>query len=427
MLVEAEPWLGGFERFQGPRHWESIKPLIEELKGFANASVLTSCTAAAAYPDGLIYCIQSGAMEEGFIERSWLIRPGRVVVATGAIDRPLMFNNNDRPGVILPQTAQRLVHLHGIRPGEKILVAGGDKYLYRVCLDLARAGVKPVALIDFRAKGEPTELDRELETMRVEIMRGFVIARAKGKSSVSGAEISLIDGSESKTIKCDTIIAGCGSTPLFKLLAQAGAAIQYDAGLGIHVVHTLPPKFHACGRITGQEDVETIKIQGRLAGARALTSLGLDAGGEIREAEEALRSAPAIRTNPAQPRFSGRKDRRFIDMGNDVTEKDIDQALVEGFLHTEMIKRYTTATMSPEQGAYSQANFLHYLAQSGPEPMRPGKSPPPVRPCGDESRCSGSGVARSAQVDSPPPYPDATGRQASENRTMDSFRAFRVS
>jgi sarcosine oxidase, subunit alpha len=381
ILIEAEPWLGGFERFQGSTHWESVRLLAKALKGFENVSVLNSCTAAAAYPDGLMYCIQSCGEEEAFIERSWLIRPGAVVVATGAIDRPLIFNNNDRPGVILPQAAQRLLHLYGIRAGQKVLAAGGDEFLYKVCLDLARAGVKPAALVDFRSRSEAKgDLGRELEDMGVEIMRGFALYQAKGRIGVSGVEVSAVDGSGSKTIACDSVIAGCGRTPLFKLLAQAGALIRYDPGLGMHLAHSLPPGCYACGRITGQEEVKSIRVQGRLAGARALAFLGLDAGGEIREAEEALKDASLVRGNPAQPKVAGRKDRRFIDTGNDVTEKDMDQALAEGFLHTEMIKRYTTATMSPEQGAYSQANFLDYLARSGTEAMRSQKITTPRAP-----------------------------------------------
>jgi len=370
MLIEAEPWLGGFERFQGPYKWGSVKALIEQLEGVQNLSILTSCMAAAAYPDGLIPCIQTSSDEEGFMERSWLMRPGAVVVATGAIDRPLIFKNNDRPGVILPQAAHRLVHLYGIRPGEKILASGGDGYIYKVCVDLARAGLKLVGLVDFRTQVEKENLGDELESMGVEVFRGFAVSQAKGKKEVSGVGITRINGSESKTINCDTLVAGCGRTALFKLLAQIGASIQYDPELGIHTAHALPPKYQMCGRVSGQEDFDAIRAQGRLAGVRALAFLGLDSEREIKEAEEALKSAPPIKANFSQPRVSGQRDRCFIDQGNDVTEKDIDVALGEGFLHTEMIKRYTTATMSPEQGAYSQANFLEYLAQVGTEQMK---------------------------------------------------------
>jgi sarcosine oxidase subunit alpha len=370
ILVEAEPWLGGFERFQGPRKWDSVKALIEKLKGIQNVSILTSCTAAAAYPDGLISCVQTCDGEEDLMERSWLMRPRAIVVATGAIDRPLIFKNNDKPGVILPQAAHRLVHLYGIRPGERILATGGDGYIYKVCMDLVRAGLNLVGVVDFRTQVEKESLGDELESMGVEIIRGFSVLQTKGKKKVSGVDITRINGSESKTINCDTLVAGCGRTVLFKLLAQVGASIQYDPELGIHTARTIPSRYQMCGRVSGQENVNAIRVQGRLAGARALAFLGLDSAREIREAEEALKSAPPIRANPSQPRATGQKDRCFIDLGNDVTEKDIDVALSEGFLHTEMIKRYTTATMSPEQGAYSQANFLEYLAQVGTEQMK---------------------------------------------------------
>lgn len=370
MLVEAEPWLGGFERFQGTRHWEPVRALIEQVRGLENLFVLTSCTAVAAYPDGLIACIETCSPEERFVERSWLVRPGAVVVATGAADRPLIFANNDRPGTILPQAAQRLVHLYGIRPGQRILASGGDAYTYKVCLDLVHAGLPVAGLVDFRTHSGGIKIRDELEAAGVDLIQGFALSAAKGRKEVNGVELQRIGGTESKTIKCDTLVAACGRTPLVKLIAQAGASIEYDPGLGIHTALNLPPKYQICGRVTGQWDVEMIRAQGRLAGAGALAFLGADANAEILEAESVLKTSPAIGANPSQPRVSGEKARRFVDLGNDVTEKDIDVALAEGFLHTEMIKRYTTATMSPEQGAYSQANFLDYLAQSGTDQMK---------------------------------------------------------
>ena len=140
VLVEAEPWLGGHQAFQGPDGREMTRPLADRVRSTDTITVLTRATAAMAYPDGLFVCIQGCGPEEPFLERSWLIRPRAVVFATGAMDRPLIFEHNDRPGILFPQTAQRLVHLYALAPGTRVLLAGGDAALYRTARDLLDAG-----------------------------------------------------------------------------------------------------------------------------------------------------------------------------------------------------------------------------------------------------------------------------------------------
>jgi sarcosine oxidase subunit alpha len=367
VLVEAEPWLGGFEAFQGPEHLGLFQDLKTELTQYPNLTLLLSTTASMLYPDGLALGIQEGAAAGPFLERSYLIRAKSIVFATGAMDRPLMFMHNDRPGVILPQTAQRLIHLFGVKPADQTVLAGGDDHLYQVALDLTRVGVEVAGLADCR-KTVPSDLKTVLESKGIAVWTHSTVVEAKGKPVVSGAVVATIGSSKGKTIKCDGIVAGSGITPLFKLTAQGEARMHYDKQLGYHLPAELPAGYAAAGRLLGLADPTAIRASGRLAAAIALRKAGLDLAGELKRAEEILSGAKRI-INPPQMRAVEAKDRRFICFGNDVTEKDIDQALDEGFDHLEMLKRYTTATMGPEQGALSQANFLDYLAHLRPETM----------------------------------------------------------
>jgi sarcosine oxidase subunit alpha len=163
VLVEAEPWLGGFEAFQGPEHLGLFQDLKTELTQYPNLTLLLSTTASMLYPDGLALGIQEGAAAGPFLERSYLIRAKSIVFATGAMDRPLMFMHNDRPGVILPQTAQRLINLFGIKPADRAVLAGGDDHLYQVARDLIGAGVEVAGLVDCR-KTVPSDLKTVLES-----------------------------------------------------------------------------------------------------------------------------------------------------------------------------------------------------------------------------------------------------------------------
>ena len=366
VLVEAEPWLGGFEAFQGEESLSSIQEFKDRLKEMENLMILTSTTAASAYPDGLVACIQSCRSDEPFVERSYLIRPRAVVVATGAMDRPLLFNHNDRPGVMLPQTAQRLIHLYRLKPGKRALVAGGDDHTCQVALDLARNGVEVVGVADSRQEGFPEKLEVKLAEAGVPFLPGYTVMEARGKQFVGGADLVKISDLGKKTLNTEAIIASCGRTPLFKILAQAGAKMEFHQDLGIHMPTELPPGYQAAGRVMGLEDRTAIRAQGRLAAATGLARLGLDTSAEVKEAKEILAGAPTIGSVPRQFLAAGSKERRFVCFANDVTEEDIDFAMAEGFGDTEMLKRYTTATMGPEQGALSLANFLEYLAQKQP-------------------------------------------------------------
>ena len=369
VLVEAEPWLGGFETFQGEENMRQVEKLTDQFQGLDNLKILTSTTAAASYPDGLVFCVRSGLPDDPFYEVSYLIRPKKVVVATGAMDRPLIFNHNDRPGVMLPQTAHRFIHHYGLKPGNRVLVAGGDEYIYKVALDLAENGVEVVAMVDSRQHGFPEEFQARLVKAGIDFMPGHTIIQAEGKKIVSGVHVTKLDGSARTSFPIDAIIASCGRTPLFKLLAQTGTNMEFHPGLGFHLPRKQAPGYQGAGRVMGLEDRDAIRAQGRLAAAKCLIELGLDTGYETKQAEETLAQAPVIKPNPSQIPTVGSKNRRFICFSNDVTEKDIDTAMAEGFDHTEMIKRYTTATMGPEQGALSQANFLDYLAKKMPDQL----------------------------------------------------------
>ncbi|MEW6265634.1 MAG: 2Fe-2S iron-sulfur cluster-binding protein [Thermodesulfobacteriota bacterium] len=371
VLVEAEPWLGGYEAFQGVEGLTLIRELSERLTRCDNVTVLTGTTAAMLYPDGLFVCVQTCAPAEPFLERSFLIRPQAAVFATGAMDRPLMFENNDRPGVMFPQTVQRLIHLYALKPAERALVSGGDQAIYKTALDLLDSGVEVAGVADCRSAEVGACSWREmLKDKGVPVWTESTVREAQGKSRITGAVVAEIGRSQGRTVKVDAIVASSGRTPLFKLAAQSAGEVVYDKHLGIHLARNLPPGHAAAGRINGLEDQAAIRADGRLAAAQALAVIGLDLKQEQDAARTILRNAPASQPNPPQMRaVAGANRRRFICIGNDVTEKDIDQALEEGFNHLEMIKRYSTATMGPEQGSLSQANFLDYLAWKSPELM----------------------------------------------------------
>lgn len=374
VLVEAEPWLGGFQACQGGAAQAELLSLQQKLRSFDHLTCLMSATACIAGPDGLFIAVQpalSGAVGDGHEnEKTFLIRPRAVVFATGAMDRPLMFSNNDRPGILLPQTAQRLLHLYGLTPAARVMLAGGDDNLYRIARDLVAQGISVAGLADCRSDtAVDPELAHVLTRQQIPVWFEQTVIDVRGAKTINGAVIAKLGQARGRHVPCDGLIAASGRTPLLKLVAQTEARITFNGALGFHQATGLAPQMATAGRLNGWQDAASIEADGQRAAADVLITLGLNLATVRQAAADRLAGAPAPKPNPSQMRAVSRRQRRFICPGSDVTEKDVDQALAEGFSNLEMLKRYTTATMGTEQGTLSQANFLDYLAFRQPDQL----------------------------------------------------------
>ena len=215
-------------------------------------------------------------------------RAERIVVATGAIEQPLLFPGNDLVGVMLPGGVRRLVNLWSLKPGDRAVVIAADERALSVVGDLERAGTEVAEIVDLREQR----------------VRQIVASGSFGQ--VRGVEL---DG---RPVDCDLLVVSGGRQPAYSLLSQAGARVEYDAGRGIFVPTELPEGIEAVGAVAG------------------------DTGPAV---------VPAATYNGA-----GSKGKCFVCICEDVTDKDVKRAIAEGFDSIELAKRYTTVTMGPCQG-----------------------------------------------------------------------------
>ncbi len=215
-------------------------------------------------------------------------RADRIVVATGALEQPLVFPGNDLVGVMLPGGVRRLVDLWSLRPGERAVVIGADDRSLAVVDDLEGAGTEVAEVVDLRA----TRIRQ-------------IAARGKG------GELRSVD-LDGRPVECDLLVATGGRQPAYSLLAQAGARVEYDPSRGIFVPTDLPDGIEAVGSVTGEI-------------------------GDV--------AVPSATYNG-----SGAKGKCFVCICEDVTDKDVKRAIREGFDSIELAKRYTTVTMGPCQG-----------------------------------------------------------------------------
>ena len=255
------------------------------------------------------------------------IRARHVVLATGATESPLLFENNDLPGIMLSSAARRLVSLYGVRPGHRAVVATDTQEGYETALQLLDAGIDVAAVVDSAEASEGAAAD-EVRARGVSVFTGHRVLKAVGRGRVKAALVATADGSTSSVtrIRCDLICMSGQPQPADALLHQMGAS---------------QPGVTLTGGVAGISGLDEILRHGREAGERAAAEGSEPAIADIRPEPFALQS-------PATP--PGNNSRTYVCFCEDVSAHDIEQAIGEGFADVQTLKRYSTVTMGPCQG-----------------------------------------------------------------------------
>lgn len=327
----------------------------------AGVELLTGASALGFF-DGLVAVWQDSVLHQ--------VRAARTVVATGAVEQPLVFAGNDLPGVMLAGAAQRLMTLYGVAPGTRAVVAGVGDPALDAALALHRAGIEVAAVAD--ARRSPTgDAVAALRAAGVPLLEGHTVVRATGRQRV--AKVTLAGpGSARSTLRADLLVVSGGMAPATSLLAQAGTRLQHDSDRGRFVPADLPPGVFAAGQVLGHDGPDAAELSGAVAGADAAHELGLgDDASQARLANDvsALRGASLGTPSapPPAPR-DGERGRCIVCFCEDVTAKDLKTAVAEGFDDIELAKRYTTATMGPCQGRMCQRAVNQVLSDETARP-----------------------------------------------------------
>jgi sarcosine oxidase subunit alpha len=319
---------------------------------------------ALGYFDGLVPVWQGDTLHQ--------IRAARHIAATGTIEQPLIFSDNDLPGVMLSGGARRLATLYGVQPGKTAVFAVTSDSGLEAALALSRSGTTVSAVADLRPR--PSEaLSAALEATGVRMLYGMTVVRALGRRQVEGAVVARVDdrglavpGSE-VTVACDLLAVNGPASPASSLLLQSGARTRFDAVNGRFVPGELPDGVHAAGAVAGHCDRTAAELSGRLAGEEAAQALGRGNTASMSASRVALTALPAAAptaTPPALASDGSKKGKAFVDLDEDITAKDVVYAVGEGYDSIELSKRYTTVTMGPSQGRFSQLASVRVLADA---------------------------------------------------------------
>jgi len=337
ILVDEQDEAGG-GAMSDPALWPWLERSIATLAGAPNVTLLTRTTAFGYYHDNFIGAIERltdhlADIGKGPRERLWRIRAGEVILAQGAIERPLVFDGNDTPGVMLASAARTFALRHGVAVGRSVALMATHDSGWRDIVAMAKAGVGVCAVIDARTNVS-NDVQAEAKALGIPVHLGQCVIGVKGRHAVQAIEVASTDGSRRRTIACDALLMAGGWTPTVHLWSHARGSLAWRDALGAFVPET-------CSEI--------VRCVGACAGTWDFGAGGL------------------INTLPS-PKPSHRA-RAFVDFQNDVTAKDIRLAVQEGFRSIEHIKRYTTTGMATDQGKTSNLNGLRIASDALARPV----------------------------------------------------------
>ncbi len=275
ILIDDEPKLGGrlrlqttqvtFPPWEGLRGFQVCEKLADELSHLESVKVFLNSTALGHYVEGALIAETP--------DRLLVIKPKKIIVATGCSDRPEVFPNNDLPGVFLPVGILRLMHDYGVLPGQKSVVVTNNRFGYEVADSMIDSGVEVKSICDERQNPDTT--------MRnvIPILSESRITAAAGGRSLSRVHVKTHDGDVS--IACDVLCVASGTTPSNELLFQLGCDMKYSPLAGGHIPTRDIDMFagsdcYAVGAAAGTTDLHSAFLEGTIAGAAACHSIGIE-------------------------------------------------------------------------------------------------------------------------------------------------------
>ena len=299
-------------------------------------------------------------------QRFWRIRAEQVVLATGAIERPLPFENNDRPGVMLAQAVRTYITRYGILPGTRAVVATSQDDAYRTAFALADAGGEVVAIVDARPQSDHPVILEAMTRFRV-IFDAQVLGvdgGAKGLRRVTATANGAV-----VTFDADLLAVSGGFSPVAHLHMQAGGTLLWDETTAAFRAGDARQNQSSTGSAAGLDDLADVVPDGWKAGTAAASAAGFEAVAEATP-QVAQRWPGTSHPVSALNAPDGTNPKRiFVDFQNDVTLADIDLAWCEGFRSVEHVKRYTTLGMATDQGKTSNMVGLARLAANEGRPI----------------------------------------------------------
>ena len=375
ILAEDKPRFGGSLLTsevnignQSGKEWAD--KIITELKGMPNVTVKNRAQVFGYYDHNML--VMSERLTEHLPksnkytpkQKLWYIRAKEVVISSGSIERPLVFGNNDTPGVLLSSAAKEYLKIYGVIVGKKPLIFTNNDSAYETAIEFKKNGIDPIVL-DSR-KELSSDLIDEAKNLNIKIKFEHVVVNANGYRKVKSADIAKI--SDDKTtlgkiekIECDCICVSGFWTPTIHLASQSGGKTKFSKEIDAFLPDQSKQNETTVGSANG-----IFNLQDTLTNS---FEVGYNLSNKITNKDN-KQSVPTVLEKKSSihdkfwcvPLPKGKSYKRFLDFQNDVAVSDIEIALKEGYRSIEHVKRYTTLGMATDQGKTSNLNGLQLVS-----------------------------------------------------------------
>ncbi len=349
---------------------EWAEKIISELKSMPNVIVKNRSQVFGYYDHNMLVMSERVSdhlpKTDKYIpkQRLWYIRAKEVVISSGSIERPLVFGNNDTPGVMLSSAAKEYLKIYGVLVGKKPIVFTNNDSGYETAIEFKKNGIDPIVL-DTR-QDTNSEITKEAKELKINIKFSYVVVTAKGYKKVSSADIAKISEDKKnltsiENIKCDCICVSGFWTPTIHLASQSGNKTKFNQEIDAFVPSQSKQKETTLGSANGVFTLEeTLKTS---------FEKGSELSKKITNKDNTV-TIPTVTEKKSSnhdkfwcvPLPEGKDYKRFLDFQNDVAVSDIHLALREGYRSIEHVKRYTTLGMATDQGKTSNLNGLQLVS-----------------------------------------------------------------
>ena len=386
VLIDDKSILGGTTLFQQNECFkinnsysnEWLKKEIETLNSFNNLTIKTRTTLAAYHSynyllarENLTDHLDLKDKKDKIRQRLWKIRAKKVIIATGAMERPLIFDNNDRPGIILSSSIKKYIDFYGVKCGQKISLFTNNDSAYETAISLNNRGVSVNSVVDIRDKTNSL-IVKQVEKLGIKIHWKSSVINTNGYKKINSIEIMKLSDDGTAAVgkkineECDCLGISGGWTPRVHLFTQSGGKLKFRDKDNVFLPDKSELDQISIGSCNGDFELDEV-----IKNSVNLINKFLKVNNNDYENLEIISSKEIDKKNiwllPSDKPLG--KTKQFLDFQNDSTANDVKLALREGFKSIEHVKRYTTTGMATDQGKIGNINALGIISSFSKIPI----------------------------------------------------------
>ena len=386
LLVDEKPYLGGSTIYQNSEHFKInnqissswLEKEINEIKKFENLKIKTRTSVAAFHGYNFLLARENLTDHIPLEQRSnktrqrlLKIRAKKVITATGSLERPLIFDNNDRPGILLSSAVEKYSNFFGVACGEKNVLFTNNDSAYETAISLHQKGINIEAIIDNREEID-SKLIKETEKNNIKIYKGYTVVNTYGHKRINKVSIMQLSKDGQKvvgskiSISCDCLGISGGWTPAVHLFTQSGGKLKFREEDQVFIPNIYSSDQISIGSCNGDFTLDEIlssipNILRNFLKVKKTDYENLEVYSSFNKSKRNIWLLPSDKVIG--------KTKPFVDYQNDATAKDIKLALREGFRSIEHVKRYTTTGMGTDQGKLGNMHALGIISETAGSKM----------------------------------------------------------